>query len=64
MSTTLNSIGYDHADRALELEYSNGDIYRYFDVPQETYADFMLAESKAIYLNTIFKTYGFEYRKL
>ena len=64
VSTTLISIGYDHIERVLELEYANGDIYQYFDVPREIYADFMLAESKGIYLNTIFKPYGFDYRIL
>jgi hypothetical protein len=55
-STSIASIGYLPARRELEIEFrESGDVYRYFDVPEEEYAAFMAAESKGTYLNQVFK---------
>ncbi|AXK71838.1 KTSC domain-containing protein [Lysobacter sp. TY2-98] len=32
-SEALSSVGYDPAHRVLEIEFTSGSIYRYFDVP-------------------------------
>lgn len=61
-SESIASIGYEARGRALELEFrDSGDVYRYFDVPTEEYADFMAAPSKGSYLNQVFKTKGHRY---
>ncbi len=32
-SSSVRSLGYDGADRALEVEFLSGAVYRYLDVP-------------------------------
>ena len=36
-SSNLRSIGYDHSSSTLEVEFNNGSIYQYFDVPENVY---------------------------
>jgi hypothetical protein len=46
-SSALAAVGYSKRLHALEVEFVNGAIYRYLDVPQSVYKDLMSAESKA-----------------
>ena len=48
-STAIASIGYSKRLHALEIEFRNGAIYRYFNVPRSVHHHFMAAESKARY---------------
>lgn len=43
-SSTLKSAGY--ADGLLELEFQDGSVYRYLDVPAEIAQAFMASDSK------------------
>jgi len=62
VSTVISQIGYDSAKRELAIEYrGSGDIYIYFDVPPAEHEEFMAAESKGIYLNTVFKLKEYRY---
>ena len=45
-SSSLRSIGYDRATRELEIEFRSGWIYRYADVPFETWLELRRAPSK------------------
>jgi len=55
-SSSIASIGYEAATRELEIEFrDSGDVYRYFDVPEEEYAAFLAADSRGTYLNQVFK---------
>lgn len=45
-STNILSIGYDGESQTLEIEFNNGSIYQYFDVPLIIYEDLMHAASK------------------
>jgi hypothetical protein len=45
-SSSLRSIGYDRSTRALEVEFLNGTVYRYHDVPAELWTAFRGAASK------------------
>lgn len=49
-SSNIASIGYDADSQTLEIEFSNGGTYQYFDVPQYIYEDLMKAESHGQYL--------------
>ena len=49
-SSNLRSIGYDHSSSTLEVEFNNGSIYQYFDVPQHIYSEIMSAGSHGQYL--------------
>jgi len=51
VSTNIRSVGYEAAERILELEFTSGSIYRYFDVPESEYEALMTAPSKGRYLN-------------
>src|SRR3954469_22055948 len=46
-SSAIATVGYSKKLHALEIEFLNGAIYRYLDVPSSVYRDLMAAESKA-----------------
>jgi hypothetical protein len=46
-STAIAKVGYSKRRHILEIEFVNGAVYRYFDVPVAIYRDLMSAESKA-----------------
>ena len=46
-SSAIFSIGYSKRMHALEIEFVNGAIYRYLDVPIFLYRKLMAVESKA-----------------
>jgi len=46
-STAIAKVGYSKRQHILEIEFVNGAIYRYLDVPPSVYHDLMLADSKA-----------------
>jgi hypothetical protein len=46
-STAIAKIGYSKRRHILEIEFVNGAVYRYLDVPTTIYRDLMSAESKA-----------------
>jgi len=46
-SSAIAAIGYSKRRHILEVEFTNGPIYRYLDVPPAVYRDLMSAESKA-----------------
>ena len=48
-STNIRSIGYEAG--TLEVEFNNGGVYQYFNVPEATHSALMRASSKGAYLN-------------
>ena len=50
-STTLRSVGYESAERILELEFTSGAVYQYFAVPESVWQGLLKAESKGKYFN-------------
>lgn len=46
-SSGIATIGYSKRLHALEIEFINGAIYRYFEVPPSLYRSLIAAESKA-----------------
>lgn len=55
VSTALASVGYSKRLHVLEIEFANGAIYRYADVPPSVYRDLLSAVSKARYYDTNIK---------
>ncbi|PYJ68425.1 MAG: KTSC domain-containing protein [Verrucomicrobia bacterium] len=45
-STAIARIGYSKRRRILEIQFVNGAVYRYLDVPPAVHRDLMSAESK------------------
>lgn len=46
-SSAVASVGYSKRQRALEIEFRNGAIYRYLNVDPAIYHNLMIAPSKA-----------------
>lgn len=61
-SSSIQSVGYDPAGHVLEVEFRNGNVYRYFNVPPLTYDEFVHAHSLGRYLNLLIKEH-FPYRR-
>ena len=51
-SSAIYAVGFDPQSRTLEVEFTNGRVYRYVDVPEFLYRGFMVAQSKGTYFNT------------
>lgn len=49
-SQIIHSVGYDAATSTLEVQFRNGWLYRYDDVPVETYRALMSADSHGRFL--------------
>ena len=54
-SSNLESVGYDSETETLEVEFSSGSIYQYYNVPDNMYEQLMQADSKGGFLNTHIK---------
>lgn len=50
-SSNIASVGYERASMTLEVEFRNGHIYQYLNVPEQTYVGLMSAPSAGRYLN-------------
>jgi hypothetical protein len=46
-SSALATVGYSRKLRALEIEFRNGSVYRYLEVPLDVYEALLNANSKA-----------------
>jgi hypothetical protein len=54
-STNILSMGYDAASETLEVEFSSGTIYQYYNVGAALYEQLQQAPSKGQFLNTYIK---------
>jgi len=54
-SSNIASVRYDPGTMTLEIEFKNGSVYQYFDVPEAVYQEFMHASSKGNFLHTNIK---------
>ena len=54
-SSNISTVGFDTDTQTLEIEFTNGNIYQYFDVPFTIYEELMQAESKGKFLSTQIK---------
>ena len=54
-SSNIESIGYDADSQTLEINFLNGSIYQYFDVPVNIYDDLIATDSHGKYFATYIK---------
>ena len=54
-SSAIASVGYDADKEELEVEFTSGNVYRYFGVPQEIYEDLLQAPSKGQYFGSFIR---------
>lgn len=49
-STNIASVGYDAPSETLEVEFVNGSVYQYYNVPQSVYDSLIVAPSPGGFL--------------
>ncbi len=54
-SSNLKSVGYDPGTKTLEIEFQNGGVYQYHEVPQTVYRELMNADSHGRYFISAIK---------
>jgi hypothetical protein len=54
-SSNLLSAGYDETAETLEVEFSNGTVYQYYNIGRMMFDQFMQASSKGQFLNIYIK---------
>lgn len=62
-SSNLRSVGYDDDSGVLEVEFTNGAVYQYLEVPDRIYSALVSASSKGKYLHQAVKG-KFPYRQV
>jgi hypothetical protein len=63
-SSAMRSVGYDQASNILEIEFSGGEVYQYFNVPAEVYRGLIAAESHGRYFHQHVRNAGYQYQKM
>jgi hypothetical protein len=56
-SSSVLSVGYDGEQQVLEVEFGNGGIYRYLDVPAEVYRELLKCDSIGGFVNRKIKPF-------
>jgi len=54
-SSNIRAIGFDPQSNRLEVEFKNGGVYAYKDVPTTVHEGLMAADSKGRYLAAVIK---------
>ncbi|WP_013335106.1 KTSC domain-containing protein [Gloeothece verrucosa] len=62
-SSNIEAIGYESSLRVLQVEFKNGSIYRYFDVPFVKFAQLIKSDSVGQYFNREIKS-DYRYEKV
>ena len=62
-SSNISSVGYDEGTLTLEVEFTDGSVYQYFDVPESVHEGLMQASSKGAYMHTHVRD-NYQYGKL
>ena len=57
-SRNLSAVGYEPSSAILRIQFNNGKLYEYYDVPQYIYDELVAAESKGSYAHkNIYKAF-------
>jgi uncharacterized protein len=62
-SSSIVSIGYDASSETLEVEFQNGNVYQYYNVPQNIYQQFVESSSKGQFHHTYIRN-AFAYSRV
>jgi hypothetical protein len=63
VSSSISSVGYDAERKTLEVEFTGGRVYRYYDIPAAVHSELLEASSIGGYFNTNIRPY-FPYERL
>lgn len=50
-SSNISRVGYDSDTQTLQVEFKDGAVYQYFDVPENVFQDLLTAGSAGSYLH-------------
>ena len=50
-SSNIISVGYDSASSTMEIEFKDGRVYQYFDVPDHVYRELVSAPSAGVFFH-------------
>ncbi len=64
VSTQIASIGYEPSQQILEVEFLDGSINQYFEVPKYHHVALMSAPSLSTYLETFIAKGGYHFSKI
>jgi hypothetical protein len=62
-SSNLASVGHDSGSETLEVEFKNGSVYQYYNVPDALFSELMAASSKGAFFNTYIRN-AFPYSRV
>ena len=60
-SSNVFAIGYNEETGTLQVEFKNGSVYEYYEVPENVFVTFMNAESKGRFIRNLYK---YKYREV
>ena len=63
-SSMIKSIGYDKNSETLEVEFSRGTIYHYYQVPENLHSDVMDSESIGKEFSRVITKGGFKFKRM
>lgn len=63
-SSNLAAVGYDSNSQIMRVEFNNGGIYEYYNVPQEKYEELIVASSVGSYFHHNIKNGGYKFSKI
>lgn len=63
-SSNILSVGYDTTNSTLEVEFKEGGVYQYFDVPSRVHSGLMTASSHGGYFAANIKKGGYRYNRV
>jgi hypothetical protein len=58
-SAAIAAVSYDEKERTLEVEFRDGETYRYVHVPEFVYRELLKAESAGAFWNRVKDNYEF-----
>lgn len=62
-SSNVVSIGYDESSETLEVEFTNGNVYQYYNVPNFLFERLIASDSKGKFINAEIK-HAYSYSKM
>ena len=64
-SSQIKSVGYDEAEKTLEIEFTNnGAVYQYYDVPKKIFDALMEADSVGGFFDRKIKQGTYAYKRV
>jgi hypothetical protein len=63
-SSNIAAVGYDPETSEMDVQFLNGSVYRYFNVPESYFHDMLGASSKGSYHHHYIKKGGFDCQRI